>query len=128
MLSYKFKDSFIQIKIRAFILDAPARCATIGTKSHCAYSGCSKCNQEGIFLQNRMKFPDSDSMLRSNHSFRNRQDENYHNYKSEIKEFKFDVVENIPLEQNQSLIVQWVTNHMQLKRIPCPITRIIYKK
>ena len=67
-------------------------------KSNCAYSGCSKSNQEGVFLLNRMTFPDSDSVLRTNYSFRNRIDENYHNYKSRIEELKFEIVEDIPLD------------------------------
>lgn len=102
---YNCNGKIIKIEIRAFILDAPARCSTLGTKSHCGYNGCSKCCQEGTFLKNRITFPDNDSMLRTNDSFRNRLDDNYHNYTSVLEELEFDIVKDIPLDYMHVLLL-----------------------
>lgn len=52
------KKNGIEIKTRAFICDAPAKSFCTGTKNHNAYSGCSKCCQQGKYVENRVTFPE----------------------------------------------------------------------
>lgn len=49
--------------IRAFVCDAPAKSFCTGVKSHNPYFGCSKCCQEGEYVENRVTFPDINSAL-----------------------------------------------------------------
>lgn len=96
MNNYVFKEDLVKINLRAFICDA--RSAVVGSKAHCSRFGCGRCTQEGVFLKNRMTFQRNDSMLRTNHSFRNRCDEDYHNFKSTIEELDIDIINQFPLD------------------------------
>lgn len=98
MMEFKFDNKNVDIKIRSFICDAPARAAILGTKSHAAYFGCSKCCQEGLYIKNRMTFPETNARLRTDESFRNREDEHYHVSRSALEELPVDMVDQFPLE------------------------------
>ena len=93
--NYTFQNRKIKV---TYICDAPARAVLPGTKCHNAYFGCNKCSQEGSYIKGRMTFPENCGNLRTNESFRNRTDENYHKYDSPIEELPVDMVNAFPLD------------------------------
>lgn len=96
MVDFFYRDSNIQIRIRSFICDAPARACVTGSKHHNAYFGCNKCIQEGLYINRRMTFPDVVSGLRTNESFRNRLHEDHHNFTSPVEELPINMIEHFP--------------------------------
>ena len=53
------------VRFNAFVCDAPARAMIKNVKGHCAYYGCDKCRQKGLFFERRVTFPDRYARLRS---------------------------------------------------------------
>jgi hypothetical protein len=64
--------------VSKIICDAPTKSFVLCVKGHTGYSGCTKCIQEGEFLNGRMTFPEIESTLRTDKSFQEKRDENYH--------------------------------------------------
>lgn len=95
---FLYKDTKITVKIRSFVCDAPARCSILYTKSHCAYFGCGRCEQEGDFKRNRMTFPESDATLRTDESFRTKRNKHYQHGTSCIEDLPIDIIEQFPLD------------------------------
>ncbi|XP_044765188.1 uncharacterized protein LOC123321583 isoform X1 [Coccinella septempunctata] len=93
-----WKTHKIEIKFNAFICDAPARALILGVKNHTGYFGCTKCIQEGDFINNRMTFPEIESTLRTNESFRNKLQEEHHRELSILETLDIDMVSQIPVE------------------------------
>lgn len=73
-----FKNKLINVKINCVVCDAPAKALVLCIKGHTGYHGCSKCIQEGDFIDNRMTFPEINSSLRTDHSFSQKTDEDHH--------------------------------------------------
>lgn len=73
-----FNNRIYSLKINVFICDAPARAFIKGTKGHNAYFGCGDCLQEGEYVNNRMCFPETEFVPRTDESFRTRQQEEHH--------------------------------------------------
>lgn len=59
----------INLSIRSFISDAPARAFTLGVKIHNGYFGCNNCIIGGDFVDNRVVFPELNCALRTDTSF-----------------------------------------------------------
>lgn len=98
MENYEYSNQRVEIKIGAFICDAPARAGCTGTKGHGAYFGCGRCSQEGEFLKNRMTFPEFDARLRTDVNFRDRENDSYHLYRSPFENLNLDMVTQFPIE------------------------------
>ncbi|CAH0549748.1 unnamed protein product [Brassicogethes aeneus] len=88
----------IKIELNAFICDTPARAFITQTKGHNGYHGCGKCTQEGDFLNNRMTFCQLGYPLRTNKSFREKEDEDHHLGTSILEKLDIDMVSQIPLD------------------------------
>lgn len=88
----------VNIVINAFICDTPAKSFILGIKNHTGYFGCNKCIQEGDFIQNRLVFPELNSTLRTNLSFRNRTQPEHHLVSSELENLNIDMVLQFPLD------------------------------
>lgn len=96
---YFSNNTKIEVKIRSFICDAPARSSILGTKSHTAYFGCLKCEVEGEFIKNRVSFPvDSLAQMRSDDSFRKRRNIEHHKTDSILEELSINMIKQFPLE------------------------------
>lgn len=67
-----------KLEISNVICDAPAKAFLLNVKSHNAYSGCTSCTDEGTYLKHRMSYLSIDFPLRSDESFRNKIDYDYH--------------------------------------------------
>lgn len=63
-------EQLIHTSINAIVCDTPAQSYICKIKSHNAYEGCSKCIQEEDFIENRMTFPEIESILRTDKCFR----------------------------------------------------------
>lgn len=97
-LGVNISGHLVQISINAVICDAPARSFVTGTKQHNAYFGCPKCIQEGDFLNNRMTFPETDSLPRTDDSFRRRLNPEHHKCYSCIEELLDDIILRVPVD------------------------------
>lgn len=97
MTLYEFQSNAIKIKIGAFICDSPARAHILGIKSHAGYFGCPRCCQEGEYI-GRVTFPELNSQLRTNESFRQKLDEHHHNRTSILEELDIDMVSQFVLD------------------------------
>ncbi|XP_044738485.1 uncharacterized protein LOC123300077 [Chrysoperla carnea] len=103
----------IDVRLNAIICDAPARAYLTLTKSHSGYFGCSKCIQEGEW-DGYVNFPEINNPLRTDESFRNQQQEDYHLGESLLLDLDFDMVSQIPLDY-QHLICLGVTKRLLLR-------------
>lgn len=93
-------DGFeVKLKIDYLALDAPARSETLGVHNHNAYEGCPRCDIEGVWLNNRMCFPGPIGNKRTNESFRNKRDLNYHIRRTILEDIEdLDLVEDIIID------------------------------
>lgn len=62
----QINGEIVNVQIRGFICDAPAKSLITGVKNHNAYHGCI----QGEYIKNRVTFPDTESILRTNENFR----------------------------------------------------------
>lgn len=88
------KQFFLQVG--CIICDAPARAFIKAVKTHTGYSSCGKCTQTGIYLRNRMTFPECNAPPRTDLSFRQMQDEDHHTGKTPLTGISFDMVKDFP--------------------------------
>ena len=88
----------INVTIKSFICDAPARAFLLNVKGHTGYFGCGKCEQEGDFINNRMVFLEVDSPLRTNESFRDQRQPEHHHGRCELERLPVDLVRDVPYE------------------------------
>lgn len=70
-------DHSIQIKISCVICDTPARCFVKQSKGHAGYFGCDKCCQRGQY-NNKMTFPETNAVLRTDLQFNEMENEEHH--------------------------------------------------
>ncbi|KAK5649730.1 hypothetical protein RI129_000759 [Pyrocoelia pectoralis] len=87
-------------KIYMLICDAPAKSFVLSIKGHTAYSSCTKCIQEGCFINNVMCFPETNNKNRTDSEFRQQLDDNHHNNGTSILTMlpKFDMIKSVPLD------------------------------
>ncbi len=79
--------------------DAPARSFVLNIKGHTGYFGCHKCTVEGDYIQHRMTYPDLNSELRTDHSFRLQLNDEHHlQEESELLKLDINIVRQIPLD------------------------------
>lgn len=78
--------------------DAPAKAFLLNVKGHNAYFGCTSCTGGGTYIKNRVVFLGLDSPLRSDYSFRNRHDEDYHKGDSPLKLLPINITDCICLD------------------------------
>jgi hypothetical protein len=86
------------IELSAVICDTPARAFVRSVKGHSGYFGCDKCEQEGNYINGRVVFPETDSNLRSDASFRLQLNEEHHLGHSPFCELPIDMIAVFPLD------------------------------
>lgn len=96
--SYIFNGVAVKIYVRWIIADAPARNSILCTKSYNGYFGCGRCMQEGLYVENRMTFPDILFVKRTNDNFRNQFQVEHHHNESPFTALDIDMVTQFPLD------------------------------
>jgi len=122
-----------QVRIHSIICDAPARAFICNIKGHTGYFGCGKCVQEGSYVENRVVFPETESAVRTNESFRSRQQEDHHLGDSILEELQFNIVDQIPFEYmhlvclgvTRKLLNLWLKGKVSKIRLPASKVREI---
>lgn len=76
------------VKIKGFINDLPARILIKGTKSYSGYYSCERCMQRGFRVKDRLIFPMLHCQKRTDSSFRNMEQKEYHNQKTPFFELE----------------------------------------
>jgi len=77
-------NNHLTIHIDCFVCDAPARAFIKNIKGHGGYRGCEKCVQEGVYINNRMIFPEIRARLRTYDEFESLADEGNHRGRSPL--------------------------------------------
>lgn len=85
----------LNVKIRCFICDAPARNFIKGTINFNGYRGCLKCEVHGEFENGHMSFPQTDVARRTDESFRNKTDPKHHRSDSLLLPLQIDMVQDV---------------------------------
>uniref|UniRef100_A0A6M2DPH5 Putative enspm-4 hm n=1 Tax=Xenopsylla cheopis TaxID=163159 RepID=A0A6M2DPH5_XENCH len=89
----------MKVGIKGFICDAPAKSFLLGIKGHTGYYSCTKCKQSGVFLQNRVTFPECDAAPRTHEEFVKMLDEDFHIANSPLIDIPgIDFIKNFPLD------------------------------
>lgn len=139
----------LQIRIDKFILDAPARAFLKCIISHSGYFSCERCEEPGVFLckvpkrANAKKVKNAghvcllgtNAPLRTDESFRNKQNAEHHHDKSPLEELPIDMVRDIPLEYlhlilygaMKRLLTLWVDGTINFKFTKADILEISKK-
>lgn len=88
----------------ALVCDAPARSYVTKVKGHGGYYGCSKCETKGRYYRvdrtkkGRVVFPEVDAILRTDASFRGRNQPQHHIGESILELLSIDMVQNVPID------------------------------
>ena len=96
-----FKNKVIPFRLKAVICDAPAKSFILCVKGHGGYSSCTKCRVEGQYFDNRICFPDTNSIKRKDVDYINKVDEEFHNEGAQSlleSVSNFGLVTNVPLD------------------------------
>lgn len=86
------------LNISKIVCDAPAKSFVLAVKGHNGYSGCTKCTEEGTFINGRMTYPHLNSPLRTDKQFLLKSDEEYHKGKSPFEDLNVGLVSQVPLD------------------------------
>ncbi|XP_067204218.1 uncharacterized protein [Linepithema humile] len=102
------------VTLNAILCDAPAKSFITYTKGHTGYSSCSKCIQEGDFICNRVVFRETNSMLRTNDTFKNRIHVEHHTGNPILEKLGIGMVSQIPLDYMHLVCLGVVKRLLQL--------------
>jgi len=91
------------VLLSAVVCDMPARAFVKSVKGHTGYHGCDKCIQEGHYTANRMTFPETQAMLRTDESFAARTDVFHHQGPSPFSCLSVGMVSNFPIDYMHSV-------------------------
>ena len=126
---FEFKGCHIKIKVESFCCDAPA-CSFIKNVKPCgAYYGCMKCEAEGVYVWNksgkggRVTYPGIDAILRTDESFRDRDQIHHHSGFSNLENLPIDMVDDfcvdpmhlVYLGVMRKLLYIWVHGRKSMK-------------
>lgn len=78
MEGFYVNQKLLTVSIKGFICDAPAKSFILNVKGHTGYYSCTKCIQPGVWVHNRMTFPECNAVERTNESFLRQDDEDFH--------------------------------------------------
>lgn len=91
-------NKIVKIKASKLLCDAPAKSFVLYTKGHTGFYSYTKCTQSGIFINNRLAFPDINVDLRTDESFKNKLDDEFHKGTTLLKNINIELVSQIPLD------------------------------
>ncbi|KYM94043.1 hypothetical protein ALC62_15348, partial [Cyphomyrmex costatus] len=108
------------IVINAILCDAPAKSFVTYTKGHTGYFSCSKCVQEGDFLNNRVIYPETNCTLRTNDTFRNRIQSEHHTerwgmHRYMVSQIPLDYMHLVCLGVTKRLLQLWLRGNKNIR-------------
>jgi hypothetical protein len=112
------------VVLTAVVCDTPARAFVKNIKGHNGYHGCDKCNQEGVFCERRMTFPETKATLRTDASFCAMEDEDHYVGPSPfcelsnvgmISKFPVDYMHLICLGVIRKLLNLWIKGPLHIR-------------
>uniref|UniRef100_L7LXZ4 Putative tick transposon n=1 Tax=Rhipicephalus pulchellus TaxID=72859 RepID=L7LXZ4_RHIPC len=117
------------VRLHALVCDAPARAYIKCIKGHMGYFGCEKCNQKGTYSEVNQKviFPDCNSPLRTDESFRKQVQKEHHHGESPLLCLNVGLVTQFPLDymhlvclgvMKKFLVQYWVNGKPCSSRMP----------
>ncbi|KAE9523028.1 hypothetical protein AGLY_016659 [Aphis glycines] len=77
-IGFKTSHGTKKVAIELFCCDAPAKSYILKTKGHSGFYSCTRCNVEGIYLDNMVCFPDKEFIKKTHLDFINLTHEEYH--------------------------------------------------
>jgi len=86
------------VNISNISCDSPAKAFLLNVKGHNAYFGCTLCIEEGTYMEHRMTYPGLDAPLRTDESFRNKRDEDYHKGNSPLVQLPINIINTVVLD------------------------------
>ena len=101
MKGFILKGTTYVLVLRHIIADAPARAWLKQVKQHGSKASCERCDIRGIWLSNRVVFdPNCIGELRTDYSFKNRTDSEYHLAdRSPLEHIVHDMISQFPLDR-----------------------------
>lgn len=86
-----------QVRIHAFIMDAPATASTMFVAPYNGYNGCRKCSVKGEYF-GKVVFDDMCAPLRTDDSFRSGACVEHHTGTTVLENLNINMVEDFPLD------------------------------
>lgn len=97
--TFYYNDTKITLKIRSFVLDAPARSSICGIVGHTGYFSCPKCHCEGSRSHNKTVFLRHENDLRNNEEFRGKTYENHNRRDTVLTKIEnLDMINDFPID------------------------------
>lgn len=87
----------MKLEISNIVCDAPAKSYLLNVKAFNEYFGCTSCTEEGTYLQNRVALISINAPLRTDESFRNRKNDDYHKGNSPLELLPINIVDTVCL-------------------------------
>ncbi|XP_072760814.1 LOW QUALITY PROTEIN: uncharacterized protein [Anoplolepis gracilipes] len=103
-----------KVRINAILCDAPAKSFITFTKGHTGYFSCFKCVQEGARVNNRVIFPEINSTLRTDDSFKNKTQIEHHTGDSILEDLSIGMISQIPLDYMHLVCLGVIKRLLQL--------------
>jgi len=95
---FEINDKIIKIKVNKLLCDAPAKSFLLCIKGHTGYSSCTKCTEEGTFINGKVVFLENNGQLRNDTSFQNKLDKEFHKGVSPFEKLNMGLVSQVPLD------------------------------
>ncbi|XP_071580037.1 uncharacterized protein [Temnothorax nylanderi] len=95
---FQINNRCIKVKVSKVLCDAPAKSFLLCIKGHTGYSSCTKCTEEGTFINGKVVFVKINGQLRNDSSFRNKLDEEFHKGVSPLEKLNMGLVSQVPLD------------------------------
>jgi hypothetical protein len=90
-----FSNTFLKVELESILCDAPAKAFVKCIKLYSGYYGCDSCSQKGVY-NGRMTYPENNSPLRTNISFRQRYNDEHHLGTSPFEVLEIDMIKCFP--------------------------------
>ncbi|KAK5647869.1 hypothetical protein RI129_002761 [Pyrocoelia pectoralis] len=97
-VGFVIDGKYINVTVRSFCCDMPARCFIKNVKGHNAYYGCDKCIAKGEMINKRMTYLELSAPLRTDGHFDKKLNEQYHKGDTPLSELKVGLITSFPVD------------------------------